>query len=177
MSGLGFRTVDEMIGRSDRLDVNPAVDHWKARGLDLSSILYQPEVPDSVARRHVRAQDHGLEKALDNELIAKSRKALKHGKTVAFDMPIRNVNRTVGTMLGSELTRRWGSDGLPDDTIQVNFTGSTGQSFGAFVPRGMTLTIEGDANDYWGKGLSRRASHYLPAAHVHIRAPREHSNR
>ena len=154
MSGLGFRTVDEMIGRSDRLDVIPAVDHWKARGLDLSSILYQPEVPDSVARRHVRAQDHGLEKALDNELIAKSRKALKHGKTVAFDMPIRNVNRTVGTMLGSELTRRWGSDGLPDDTIQVNFTGSTGQSFGAFVPRGMTLTIEGDANDYWGKGLS-----------------------
>ena len=154
MAGLGFRTMDDMIGRSDCLDVEPAVDHWKARGLDLSSILDQPDVPDSVARRCVRPQDHGLDKTLDNELIRRSQDALEHGSHVAFDLPIRNVNRTVGTMLGSELTRRWGSDGLPDDTICIRFAGSAGQSFGAFVPRGISLTIEGDANDYFGKGLS-----------------------
>ena len=154
MAKLGMRTMDEMIGRSDLLDVAPAIDHWKANGLDLSAILYQPKVQGSIARRCVRAQDHGLDRAIDNELIARSRDALERRMPVAVEMPIRNVNRTVGTMLGSELTRRWGSDGLPDDTIRITFTGSAGQSFGAFVPRGMTLTIEGDANDYWGKGLS-----------------------
>jgi glutamate synthase (NADPH/NADH) large chain len=154
MAKLGMRTMDEMIGRSDLLNVAPAVDHWKANGLDLSSILYQPKVQRSISRRCVRAQDHGLDRALDNKLIARSRDALERRMPVAIEMPIRNVNRTVGTMLGSELTRRWGSDGLPDDTIRITFTGSAGQSFGAFVPRGMTLTIEGDANDYWGKGLS-----------------------
>ena len=154
MARMGFRTMDEMIGRSDRIDVKPAVEHWKARGLDLSTILYQPDVLPSVARRCVRPQDHGLDKALDNELIRHAHDALEHGTRVAFAMPIRNVNRTVGTMLGSQLTRRWGAEGLPDGTVQIAFNGSAGQSFGAFVPRGISLTIEGDANDYWGKGLS-----------------------
>ena len=154
MAYMGFRTLDEMIGRSDRLDVAEAVDHWKAQGLDLSSILYQPDVPASVGRRCLQPQDHGLDKALDNELIARSEEALVHRTPVEFSVPIRNVNRTVGTMLGSELTRRWGGEGLPDDTITIGFTGSAGQSFGAFVPRGISLSIEGDANDYFGKGLS-----------------------
>ncbi len=154
MAEMGFRTLDEMIGRSDRLDFKAAVDHWKAKGLDLSPILHQPDVPATVGRRCVQAQDHGLDKALDNELIRRAEDALAHGRTVEFSLPIRNVNRTVGTMLGSELTRRRGAAGLPDDTIRINFTGSAGQSFGAFVPRGISLSIEGDANDYWGKGLS-----------------------
>ena len=154
MAQIGFRTLDEMIGRSDRLDYRAAVDHWKAKGLNLTSILHQPDVAPSVGRRRVRAQDHGLEKALDNDLIRRAQAALEHGRPVEIDLPIRNVNRTVGTMLGSELTRRWGQEGLADDTIRIRFTGSAGQSFGAFVPRGMSLTIEGDANDYWGKGLS-----------------------
>ena len=154
MAELGFRTMEDMIGRSDCLNVQPAVDHWKARGLDLSAILHQPDVPDPVARRSIRPQDHGLDKALDNELIRRSQDALEHGTPVEFNLPIRNVNRTVGTMLGYELTRRWGGEGLPDNTIRIQFTGSAGQSFGAFVPRGISLTIEGDANDYFGKGLS-----------------------
>ena len=165
MARIGFRTLDEMIGRSDRLDYRAAVDHWKAKGLDLSSILHQPDVAPSVGRRRVRAQDHGLEKALDNALIRRAQAALEHGRPVEIDLPIRNVNRTVGTMLGSELTRRWGREGLADDTIRIRFTGSAGQSFGAFVPRGMSLTIEGDANDYWGKGLS--------GGRLVIRPPRE----
>jgi glutamate synthase (ferredoxin) len=130
------------------------VDHWKARGVDLSEVLYQPEMPESVARRCVTRQDHGLDKALDNELIRRCAPALQHRRPVELSLPIRNVNRTVGTMLGSELTRRYGGDGLPDDTIRIGFTGSAGQSFGAFLPRGITLTLEGDANDYFGKGLS-----------------------
>ena len=154
MASLGFRSMDEMIGRSDVLDVTPALDHWKARGLDLSSILHQPDVAPDVGRRCQQAQDHGLDKALDNELIERSRAALEHGTPVEFEMPIRNVNRTVGTMLGSELTRRCGAAGLPDNTIRIRFTGSAGQSFGAFVPRGISLTVSGDANDYFGKGLS-----------------------
>ena len=154
MASLGFRSMDEMIGRSDCIDVTPAVDHWKARGLDLSSILYQPEVDPAVGRRCLKAQDHGLDKALDNELIRRSQDALDHGTPVSFEMPIRNVNRTVGTMLGYELTRRCGAAGLPDDTIQIRFNGSAGQSFGAFVPRGISLFVSGDANDYFGKGLS-----------------------
>ena len=154
MAELGFRRMEEMIGRVDRLDFKPAVDHWKASGLDYSSILYQPEMPPSVARRCVIPQDHGLDKALDNTLIAKSTAALEHGKRVDISLPIRNVHRTVGTMLGYEVTTRWGGVGLPDDTINIHLTGSAGQSFGAFVPRGISLTLEGDSNDYWGKGLS-----------------------
>ena len=154
MSQLGFRTIDEMIGRVDRIDVKPAVDHWKAAGLDLSQILYKPVVAPTVAQRCVRAQDHGLDKALDNELVRRCAPALEQRQAVEFNMPIRNVNRTVGTILGSEVTRAYGAQGLPDGTIKIHFTGSAGQSFGAFVPNGMTLTLEGDANDYWGKGLS-----------------------
>jgi glutamate synthase (ferredoxin) len=155
MALLGFRTMEEMIGRVDRLDFRAALDHWKARGLDFSSILYAPDMPPDVARRCVTRQDHGLQKALDHTtLIPACRDAIDHGKSVALELPIRNVNRTVGTMLGYEVTSRWGGDGLPDDTIHVRFTGSAGQSFGAFVPRGITFVLEGDANDYWGKGLS-----------------------
>ena len=154
MATLGFRTMEEIIGHVDRLDTTEAVDHWKAKGLDLSQILYDPDVPETVARRAVRTQDHGLERALDNTLIEQCKPAIEQRTPVSFSLPIRNVNRTTGTMLGSEITRRWGRDGLPDGTIDIRFTGSAGQSFGAFVPRGITLRVEGDANDYFGKGLS-----------------------
>ena len=154
MAELGCRSMDDMIGRSDLLDVTSAVDHWKARGLDLSSILQQPDVAPDVGRRCTEAQDHRLDQALDNELIERSRDALELGTPVEIELPVRNVNRTVGTMLGHELTRRWGGAGLPPDTIRVTFRGSAGQSFGAFVPQGISLTIVGDANDYFGKGLS-----------------------
>jgi glutamate synthase (ferredoxin) len=154
MAALGFRTMDEMIGRIDALNFRKAIGHWKARGLDFSAILHQPAMPADAPRRCVRAQDHGLDDALDNFIIARSGDALEHGKPVSLDLPIRNVNRTVGTMLGFELTRRWGGKGLPDDTIRLKFTGSAGQSFAAFVPRGITMTLEGDSNDYMAKGLS-----------------------
>jgi glutamate synthase (ferredoxin) len=122
--------------------------------VDLSQVLHQPDAPATVGRRATRAQEHGLERALDNELIRLAAPALERREAVEIRLPIRNEHRTVGTMLGSEVTRRFGSAGLPDDTIRLAFTGSAGQSFGAFVPRGMTLTLEGDANDFWGKGLS-----------------------
>jgi glutamate synthase (NADPH/NADH) large chain len=154
MAELGFRTIDEMVGRVDCLKVRSAIDHWKARGLDYSAILQAPKTAPGVARRKTQTQDHGLEQALDNELIPACADALEHGQPVVISRPIRNVHRAVGTMLGSEVTRRWGGTGLPDDTIALQFTGSAGQSFGAFVPRGITLTLEGDANDYVGKGLS-----------------------
>jgi glutamate synthase (ferredoxin) len=155
MAALGFRSMEEMIGRVDRLDFKPAVEHWKAKGLDLSSILYAPDMPAEVARRCVTVQDHGLEKSLDQTtLIPACQDAIEHAKPIELSLPIRNVNRTVGTTLGYEITRRWGGEGLPDDTIKVHFRGSAGQSFGAFVPRGVSFTLEGDANDYWGKGLS-----------------------
>src|SRR3989441_421856 len=154
MAQLGFRTIDEMIGRVDRLNLRPAVDHWKAKGLDFSTILHETDVPADALRYCVRKQEHGLERALDNELIERCADALEHGKKISLNLPIRNVHRTVGTMLGYEVTRRYGAEGLPDDTIRLHFTGSAGQSFGAFVPRGITLTLEGDSNDYLGKGLS-----------------------
>jgi glutamate synthase (ferredoxin) len=154
MAQLGFRKIDDMIGRADCLDVRPAVDHWKAKGIDLTPVLHQPDLPASVARRKVREQDHGLEGALDNELIVRSRQALESRTPVAFATPIRNADRTVGTMLGYEVTKRYGGQGLPDDTIKITFSGSAGQSFGAFVPRGISLTLVGDANDGFGKGLS-----------------------
>jgi glutamate synthase (ferredoxin) len=154
MAALGFRTMDEMIGRVDRLNVRPAVEHWKAKGLDFSNILYMPAVAADAPRRHTVPQQHGLEQALDNELIARCADALERQNPVSLSLPIRNVNRTVGTMLGYEVTKRYGGEGLPDDTIRLQFTGSAGQSFGAFVPRGITLTLEGDSNDYIAKGLS-----------------------
>jgi glutamate synthase (NADPH/NADH) large chain len=154
MAQLGFRTVDEMIGRRDRLDVRRAIDHWKAQKLDLSPMLFMPQVPDHVAKRRVQPQDHGLDKALDNLLLELAKDALEYKTPVELQLPIRNGNRTVGTILGSEITRRYGFEGLPDSTIKIRFTGSAGQSFGAFVPSGLDMTLEGDANDYFGKGLS-----------------------
>jgi glutamate synthase domain-containing protein 2/glutamate synthase domain-containing protein 1/glutamate synthase domain-containing protein 3 len=154
MAQLGFRTVNEMVGRVDRLETRQAIDHWKARGLDISSLLYKPDVPAEVGVYCREKQDHGLAAALDNELIRMCRPALENGQRVDFDVKIRNINRTVGTMLGSRLTRKWGAEGLPDDTITIRCQGSGGQSFAAFVPRGITFQIEGDANDYFGKGLS-----------------------
>jgi glutamate synthase (NADPH/NADH) large chain len=154
MAALGFRTVDEMIGRVDRLDFRQAVTHWKARGLDFSAILHQPAVAAGAPRRQMRAQDHGLDRALDHTLIARCADALDHRTPVTLSLPIGNAHRTVGTMLGYQVTRRHGASGLPEDTIQLQFTGSAGQSFGAFVPRGITLRLEGDSNDYVGKGLS-----------------------
>ncbi len=154
MSRLGFKKLDDMIGRSDLLDMKRAITHYKARGLDFSKIFYKPDTPPGSTVRHSIAQDHGLDKALDQELLPLAAPALERGEPVEIVKPIRNVNRTVGTILGSELTRKYGAAGLPDDTIKLRFTGSAGQSFGAFVPRGMTLSLEGDANDYVGKGLS-----------------------
>ena len=155
MAKLGFRTVNEMVGRVDRLGVNQAVNHWKAKGLDFSKIFYRPDVGPEVGTYAQIPQDHGLELALDNTHLFKlCAPALDKGERVVVNLPSKNTNRVVGTMLGSELTRRYGPAGLPDDTIQLNFTGSAGQSLGAFMPRGITIRIEGDANDYVGKGLS-----------------------
>jgi glutamate synthase (ferredoxin) len=154
MAQLGFRTINEMIGRVDRLEVKKAIDHWKARGLDFSKILYQPEAPDEVGRYKQMEQDHGIAQSLDmTKLMDLCRPACERGEKVRATLPIHNVNRVVGTIVGSEITRKYGPDGLPEDTIKLTFKGSAGQSFGAFVPRGMTLILEGDANDYLGKGL------------------------
>ena len=155
MAQLGFRQMNKMIGRVDRLEAKKAIDHWKARGLDFTKILHQPEVPTDIGRFCQIPQDHGLEKALDNTVLLRlCAPAIERKEKVMAVLPIRNVNRVVGTIVGSEITRRWGLEGLPEDTIEIHFTGSAGQSFGAFMPRGMTFTLEGDANDYIGKGLS-----------------------
>jgi glutamate synthase (NADPH) large chain len=154
MAELGVRTVDEMVGRVDLLDVEPAVDHWKARGLDYSAILYNPPVPSRVARRCVLAQDHGLEQALDHKILGQVRATLETLKPVEASFPVRNVDRTVGSMLSGEIARQYGSAGLPDNTVQIRLTGSAGQSLGAFLAKGISITLEGEANDYVGKGLS-----------------------
>ncbi|HEX3745407.1 MAG TPA: glutamate synthase large subunit [Bryobacteraceae bacterium] len=176
MAQLGFRTFDEMVGRSYMLEGRPAVDHWKAKGIDLAAILYNPPVPGRVARRCVQKQDHGLEEALDYSLIEQARPTLDHRQRVTITMPIRNVHRTVGAMLSGEIARRYGSAGLPTDTIRCRFEGSAGQSFGAFLASGVTLELEGDANDYVGKGLSGghlivyppRSSTFLPEENILI---------
>ena len=155
MAELGFRRTEEMVGHSECIERRSAIGHWKAHGLDFSQILYRPEMPESVSRYCQVVQDHGLEHALDSTtLLELCKPALEEKKRVEAELPIRNVNRAVGTFLGSEVTRRYGPDGLPDNTIRLHFNGSAGQSFGAFVPRGITLCLEGDANDYFGKGLS-----------------------
>ncbi len=154
MAKLGFRTLDEMVGRVDKIDAAVADAHWKAKGIDLSTILYAPIVPSRVARRKVQAQDHGLDQALDHLLIKEAAPALESKTPVTGNFAIRNVHRTVGGMLGGEIARRYGSAGLPDETLHFKFEGSAGQSFGAFVPNGVTLELEGDANDYLGKGIS-----------------------
>jgi len=155
MAQLGFRTVNEMIGRTDVLEGRKAVDHWKARGLDFTKILYQPDIGPDVGRFCQIPQDHGLDRALDNTtLLSLCQPALERKEKVRATVQIKNINRVVGTILGSEVTRRHGRDGLPEDTVQILFKGSAGQSFGAFMPKGLTWTLEGDANDYLGKGLS-----------------------
>ncbi|HWR53768.1 MAG TPA: glutamate synthase large subunit [Bryobacteraceae bacterium] len=154
MAEMGCRSMEEMIGQVERLEMRAAIEHFKAKGLDYSSILYNPPVPGRVARRCTTRQDHGLEKALDYKLIDTAREAIETGIPVEYKLPIRNVHRTVGAMLSGEVAMKHGSAGLPDDTIRFQFTGSAGQSFGAFLAKGVTLTLEGDANDYVGKGLS-----------------------
>ena len=154
MAQLGFRTVDEMVGRADCLAQRQDVDHWKARGLDLSAVLLNPHVPSRVGRRCLIQQDHGLEDSLDGQLLEHAREALARGQPVSISLPIRNTHRTVGARLSGEIARRYGGKGLPDDTIRFQFTGSGGQSFGAFLAKGVTLRLEGEANDYVGKGLS-----------------------
>ncbi|MFN2615294.1 MAG: glutamate synthase large subunit, partial [Actinomycetota bacterium] len=154
LAALGFRTLDEAIGHAELIDTEPAIRTWKTDGIDLSPILHIPPAPEGTLAHHATSQDHGLHKALDNTLIEWCKTALENGTHVSFSLPIRNVNRTVGTMLGHHVTKRYGAIGLPEDTIKIHFTGSAGQSFGAFLPKGITLTLEGDANDYLAKGLS-----------------------
>ncbi|MBI3941332.1 MAG: glutamate synthase subunit alpha, partial [Acidobacteria bacterium] len=155
MAQLGFRKIDEMVGHTEKLEMRRALDHWKARGLDFSQIFHQPEVPVHVGRFCQISQDHGLESSLDmRTLLSLCRPALEEKAPVAEVLPIRNTDRVVGTILGSEVSKRYGAEGLPEDTIRLHFKGSAGQSFGAFVPRGITLTLEGDSNDYLAKGLS-----------------------
>jgi glutamate synthase (NADPH/NADH) large chain len=154
LAALGFRSLEEAVGRADLLDTERAVGHWKAAGLDLTPVLHIPDLAPGAALHNTTRQDHGIDRALDNTLIQLAEGALQEGTAVVLELPVRNVNRTVGTMLGYEVTKRWGGEGLPDDTIHVRFRGSAGQSFGAFLPRGITLRLAGDANDYLGKGLS-----------------------
>ena len=154
LAELGFRSIEEAIGRVDCLDVDRAVNHWKADGLDLTPILHVPTSPWEQDRFCSQEQDHGLDKALDQELIQQAQPALSDGTPVRIEIPVSNVNRTVGTLLGHHLTKNHGGEGLPDNTIDINMAGSAGQSFGAFVPKGITLRLSGDANDYLGKGLS-----------------------
>ena len=154
LAALGFRSIEEAVGHVELLETRAVIDHWKAEGLDLAPVLAVPQPKPGSALHHTKDQDHGLDRALDNRLIALSADALERGEPVRISLPVRNVNRTVGTMLGHEVTRRLGGAGLPDDTIDVTLTGSAGQSFGAFLPRGITLRLFGDANDYVAKGLS-----------------------
>ena len=155
LAAIGVRTLDEAIGRTDLLNFAPALDHWKANGLDYTAILHQPDIAAGASRRSAVPQQHGLDKSLDvTTIIPACRQAIVAREPVELELPIRNVHRTVGTQLGYRITSRWGADGLPDDTIRLRFTGSAGQSFGAFLPRGVTMLLKGDANDYFGKGLS-----------------------
>jgi glutamate synthase (NADPH/NADH) large chain len=154
MAQLGVRTFNELIGRTDLLDKSKAITHWKAKGLDFSRIFHQPEMPAEEPRYQVELQDHGLEKALDHRLIAQAQWALDKGEKVSFISPVKNVNRTVGTMLSGEVAKKFGHQGLPDDTIHIQLQGTAGQSVGAFLARGITLDLVGEGNDYVGKGLS-----------------------
>ncbi len=154
MAKLGFRSFDEMIGRVDRLDTKVAIDHFKAKGLDFSRIFYDPPVDRSISRRHTGKQDHAIAEQIDNELIKLSKPALDNRENVHFSYKIRNTNRTAGTMLSAEIARKYGAEGLPEDTVWIDFEGPAGQSFGAWASPGMTLSVRGDANDYFGKGLS-----------------------
>ena len=167
MADMGFRTINEMVGRVDRLDAANAIDHWKARGLDFSALLHKPEVPDDIATHFVpkQAQDHGIQSALDHVLIEKSRLSIEERKPVRFSLNIGNQNRTLGTMLSYQIAKKYGEDGLPEDTIQIDLTGSGGQSFAAFLSSGISMYLEGDANDYFCKGLSGGKVVVVPPEH------------
>ncbi|HEY2672507.1 MAG TPA: glutamate synthase large subunit [Rugosimonospora sp.] len=154
LASLGFHSLDEAIGHAEMLDLRPAVEQWKAEGLDLSPVLHVPDLSDDAPLRRMTNQDHGLDKALDNQIVAGAAPALSDGTPTRIEIDVRNEHRSVGAMLGGEVTRRFGGKGLPDDTIEVHLRGTAGQSFGAFVPNGVTLRLNGDANDYVGKGLS-----------------------
>jgi glutamate synthase (NADPH/NADH) large chain len=154
MAQLGIKTFNELIGRTDLLDKSKAITHWKAQGLDFSKIFYQPNVPASEPRYQVETQDHGLEKALDHKLIAQAKPAIDRGEKVSFISPVKNLNRTVGAMLSGEVAKKYGHEGLPDDTIHIQLQGTAGQSCGAFLAHGVTLDLVGEGNDYVGKGLS-----------------------
>ena len=160
MAKLGFRTINEMVGRVDKLELRNAVDHWKAKGLDYSKILYRPDVGPEVGTYCQMKQDHLLERSLDmREILKSAQPAIENGTPVSINLPIVNTDRVVGTITGAELSRKYGSEGLPDDSIEVNLVGSAGQSLGAFCPKGMTFKVEGDTNDYCGKGLSLSLIH------------------
>jgi glutamate synthase (NADPH/NADH) large chain len=154
MAQLGIRRFNDLVGAAHLLDTRKGIEHWKARGLDFSRIFHVPPMPADVARYRCEEQDHGLARALDNKLIEQAKLAIDKGERVSFISPIRNINRTVGTMLSSRVARRYGHAGLPDDTIHIQFNGTAGQSFGAFLAHGISLDLVGDANDYTGKGLS-----------------------
>ena len=166
MAKLGFRTINEMVGRVDKLTITKAVDHWKAKGLDLTPLLTVPDVPAHVPRHCVQKQDHGLANILDNKLVELCALAIEKGQKVQIDLPIKNVNRTTGTVLSSKIAKKYGPDGLPEDRISIKFTGSAGQSFGAFLAKGITLTLEGESNDYIGKGLSGGKIIVFPPKHI-----------
>jgi glutamate synthase domain-containing protein 3 len=176
MAELGFRTIDEMVGRVDMLERARDIDHWKAKEVDLSAILYQPDVGPNVAVRCVEQQDHGLAGKLDHKLIELAKQAIEHKKPVKIELPIRNVDRTACTMLSAEVSRRYALAGLPEDTIQLRLKGSAGNSFAAFLAPGISIALEGDANDYFGKGLSGgkiaifppKDSSFVPEANIVI---------
>jgi glutamate synthase domain-containing protein 3 len=176
MAGMGFRRFEEMVGRSDVLRTREAIEHWKAGGVDLSSILHRPEMPEGADLSHSERQDHGLHKSLDNELIERCMPALENGEEIRFSREITNTRRTVGGMLSGEVARRYGNDGLPDGTVRIDFRGVGGQSFGAWLAHGLTFTLEGATNDYVGKGLSggrlavfpSKVAAYNPARNVAV---------
>ena len=177
MAEMGFQTINEMVGRMDRLDPAEAIGHWKAKSLDMSALLHMPDVPDTVATHQCQEQDHGLEDALDHRIIEAARPAVEGKEPVRLVMEIANSNRTVGTMLSHEVSKRYGPDGLQEDTISINLKGSAGQSFGAFLTKGVTMTLEGDANDYFCKGPIGRQGGGQSARRHKVRAGGEHHRR
>ena len=153
MASMGTAKFDDLIGRVDLLDMQAGIEHWKINGLDFSKVFHQPDMPASVSRKNNDVQDHGLANALDNKLVELAKSALEDGQKMVLDLPITNTNRTVGTMLSNQIATRYGNEGLPNDTIHVNFTGTSGQSFAAFLAKGITFDLTGEGNDYVGKGL------------------------
>ena len=166
MSQLGFRTVNEMVGRSDMLDVNEAVGHWKAKGLDLSALLHVPDVPDAVAKHNIKEQNHQLDDVMDHQIISMTKHSRENETKISLERPIKNYNRSVGAMLSNQIAKQYGDAGMKEDTISIKFHGSAGQSFGAFLSHGVTMILNGDANDYFCKGLSGGKVILLPESPI-----------